>query len=164
MNGIEPALTELTVYQGDKPASISTKHNSLSWAPASPGVGLWKRGCGLQEPLGASSTGVIWWALTLLSAQVHLQGFAGRWTCRSSAWTEESPAVSLLQDWSRHPQGTKGVGAGDTPDGPRSCRNPAPLFQGRQKRGRCVGSSFPGELAVSPRGFSELPAVPPDAE
>ncbi|XP_037373655.1 spindlin interactor and repressor of chromatin-binding protein isoform X2 [Talpa occidentalis] len=31
---------------------------------------------------------------------------------------EEPPAVSLLQDWSKHPQGTKGVGAGDTPDWP----------------------------------------------
>ncbi|XP_019501126.1 PREDICTED: uncharacterized protein C11orf84 homolog [Hipposideros armiger] len=31
---------------------------------------------------------------------------------------EEPPAVSLLQDWSKHPQGTKGMGAGDTPDWP----------------------------------------------
>ncbi|XP_057408640.1 spindlin interactor and repressor of chromatin-binding protein isoform X4 [Balaenoptera acutorostrata] len=31
---------------------------------------------------------------------------------------EEPPAVSLLQDWSKHPQGTKGVGAGDSPDWP----------------------------------------------
>ncbi|XP_006216790.1 spindlin interactor and repressor of chromatin-binding protein isoform X2 [Vicugna pacos] len=31
---------------------------------------------------------------------------------------EEPPAVSLLQDWSKHPQGTKGVGAGDAPDWP----------------------------------------------
>ncbi|KAG8522581.1 Spindlin interactor and repressor of chromatin-binding protein, partial [Galemys pyrenaicus] len=31
---------------------------------------------------------------------------------------EEPPAVSLLQDWSKHPQGTKGVGAADTPDWP----------------------------------------------
>ncbi|XP_008565659.1 PREDICTED: uncharacterized protein C11orf84 homolog isoform X1 [Galeopterus variegatus] len=31
---------------------------------------------------------------------------------------EEPPAVSLLQDWSKHPQATKGVGAGDTPDWP----------------------------------------------
>lgn len=29
---------------------------------------------------------------------------------------EEPPAVSLLQDWSKHPQGTKGVGTGDNPD------------------------------------------------
>ncbi|XP_027815094.1 spindlin interactor and repressor of chromatin-binding protein isoform X1 [Ovis aries] len=31
---------------------------------------------------------------------------------------EEPPAVSLLQDWSKHPQGAKGVGAGDAPDWP----------------------------------------------
>ncbi|XP_068411627.1 spindlin interactor and repressor of chromatin-binding protein isoform X1 [Eschrichtius robustus] len=31
---------------------------------------------------------------------------------------EEPPAVSLLQDWSKHPQGTKGVGAGDSPGWP----------------------------------------------
>ncbi|TEA11626.1 hypothetical protein DBR06_SOUSAS6910085 [Sousa chinensis] len=31
---------------------------------------------------------------------------------------EEPPAVSLLQDWSKHPQGTKGVGAGDSPEWP----------------------------------------------
>ncbi|XP_069860015.1 spindlin interactor and repressor of chromatin-binding protein isoform X2 [Dipodomys merriami] len=31
---------------------------------------------------------------------------------------EEPPAVSLLQDWSKHPQGTKGVGAGDSSDWP----------------------------------------------
>ncbi|XP_023989115.1 spindlin interactor and repressor of chromatin-binding protein isoform X2 [Physeter macrocephalus] len=31
---------------------------------------------------------------------------------------EEPPAVNLLQDWSKHPQGTKGVGAGDSPDWP----------------------------------------------
>ncbi|KFO28465.1 hypothetical protein H920_10326 [Fukomys damarensis] len=31
---------------------------------------------------------------------------------------EEPPAVSLLQDWSKHPQGIKGVGAGDTPKWP----------------------------------------------
>ncbi|XP_045414152.1 spindlin interactor and repressor of chromatin-binding protein [Lemur catta] len=31
---------------------------------------------------------------------------------------EEPPAVSLLQDWSKHPQGTKGVGADDAPDWP----------------------------------------------
>lgn len=31
---------------------------------------------------------------------------------------EEPPAVSLLQDWSKPPQGTKSVGAGDTPDWP----------------------------------------------
>ncbi|XP_066893571.1 spindlin interactor and repressor of chromatin-binding protein isoform X3 [Kogia breviceps] len=31
---------------------------------------------------------------------------------------EEPPAVNLLQDWSKHPQGAKGVGAGDSPDWP----------------------------------------------
>nr|XP_023415430.1 SPIN1-docking protein isoform X3 [Loxodonta africana] len=31
---------------------------------------------------------------------------------------EEPPAVSLLQDWSKHPPGTKGVRAGDTRDWP----------------------------------------------
>ncbi|XP_012876440.1 PREDICTED: uncharacterized protein C11orf84 homolog [Dipodomys ordii] len=31
---------------------------------------------------------------------------------------EEPPAVSLLQDWSKHAQGTKGVGAGDSSDWP----------------------------------------------
>ncbi|XP_038198273.1 spindlin interactor and repressor of chromatin-binding protein isoform X2 [Arvicola amphibius] len=31
---------------------------------------------------------------------------------------EEPPAVRLLQDWSKHPQGTKGVGTGDNPDWP----------------------------------------------
>lgn len=31
---------------------------------------------------------------------------------------EEPPAVSLLQDWSKHPQGTKRVGTGDNPDWP----------------------------------------------
>ncbi|XP_008832407.1 spindlin interactor and repressor of chromatin-binding protein [Nannospalax galili] len=32
---------------------------------------------------------------------------------------EEPPAVSLLQDWSKPPQGTKRVGAGDNPNWPR---------------------------------------------
>lgn len=31
---------------------------------------------------------------------------------------EEPPAVSLLQDWSKHPQGAKGMGASDAPDWP----------------------------------------------
>ena len=31
---------------------------------------------------------------------------------------EEPPAVSLLQDWSKHPQGTKSVGGGDPPNWP----------------------------------------------
>ncbi|XP_007943036.1 spindlin interactor and repressor of chromatin-binding protein [Orycteropus afer afer] len=31
---------------------------------------------------------------------------------------EEPPAVSFLQDWSKHPPGTKGVGAGDTRNWP----------------------------------------------
>ncbi|XP_004477779.3 LOW QUALITY PROTEIN: spindlin interactor and repressor of chromatin-binding protein [Dasypus novemcinctus] len=38
---------------------------------------------------------------------------------------EEPPAVSLLQDWSKHPQGTKGVGAGDPADWPAVLSEPS---------------------------------------
>ncbi|KAM5317508.1 LOW QUALITY PROTEIN: spindlin interactor and repressor of chromatin-binding protein [Glossophaga mutica] len=48
---------------------------------------------------------------------------------------EEPPAVSLLQDWSRHPQGTKGVGAGDTPDQPEVLSEPSTTVLGQQEAG-----------------------------
>ena len=133
MSGTLPTLTELIVYRGDKPASVSTKQKAGPLP--TPGTGLWKRECALQRPSGASSKEGVWRALTLLSTQVPLQGFVGRWTCRSSAWMEEPPAVSLLQDWSRHPQGTKGVGAGDTPDRPAVLLEPSTTVSGQQEAG-----------------------------
>ncbi|KAB0404143.1 hypothetical protein E2I00_008896 [Balaenoptera physalus] len=57
---------------------------------------------------------------------------------------EEPPAVSLLQDWSKHPQGTKGVGA-------------APLSGGSQRQGvacRFLLFGGVGEEALSPFGLS----------
>uniref|UniRef100_A0A8C0RMB0 Uncharacterized protein n=1 Tax=Canis lupus familiaris TaxID=9615 RepID=A0A8C0RMB0_CANLF len=48
---------------------------------------------------------------------------------------EEPPAVSLLQDWSKHPQGTKSVGGGDPPTGLWFCQSPAPPWGGSQRQG-----------------------------
>ncbi|KAK2496430.1 hypothetical protein MC885_018943 [Smutsia gigantea] len=51
---------------------------------------------------------------------------------------EEPPAVSLLQDWSKHPQGTKGVGAGDTPDWPAVLSESSTTVGGQPEAGSGV--------------------------
>ncbi|XP_053416571.1 spindlin interactor and repressor of chromatin-binding protein [Nycticebus coucang] len=51
---------------------------------------------------------------------------------------EEPPAVSLLQDWSKHPQGSKGVGAGDTPDWPTVLSESNTTVGGEPKAGSGV--------------------------
>ncbi|XP_012633308.1 spindlin interactor and repressor of chromatin-binding protein [Microcebus murinus] len=51
---------------------------------------------------------------------------------------EEPPAVSLLQDWSKHPQGTKSVGAGDTPDWPAVLSESNATVGGEPKAGSGV--------------------------
>lgn len=51
---------------------------------------------------------------------------------------EEPPAVSLLQDWSRHPQGTKRVGAGDTSDWPTVLSESSTTVAGKPEKGNGV--------------------------
>uniref|UniRef100_A0A8C8YC68 Spindlin interactor and repressor of chromatin binding n=1 Tax=Prolemur simus TaxID=1328070 RepID=A0A8C8YC68_PROSS len=51
---------------------------------------------------------------------------------------EEPPAVSLLQDWSKHPQGTKGVGADDAPDWPTVLSESNTTVGGEPKAGSGV--------------------------
>lgn len=51
---------------------------------------------------------------------------------------EEPPAVSLLQDWSKHPQGTKGVGTGDKPDWPTVLSESSATVKGQPKAGSGV--------------------------
>uniref|UniRef100_A0A4X1VHV5 SPIN-DOC-like zinc-finger domain-containing protein n=2 Tax=Sus scrofa TaxID=9823 RepID=A0A4X1VHV5_PIG len=51
---------------------------------------------------------------------------------------EEPPAVSLLQDWSKHPQGSKGVGAGDTPDWPSVLSESSTTVRGQPEAGSGV--------------------------
>ncbi|KAF6334364.1 spindlin interactor and repressor of chromatin binding [Rhinolophus ferrumequinum] len=51
---------------------------------------------------------------------------------------EEPPAVSLLQDWSKHPQGTKGMGAGDTPDWPMVLSESNTTVGGQPEAGSAV--------------------------
>ncbi|KAL0626807.1 Spindlin interactor and repressor of chromatin-binding protein [Plecturocebus cupreus] len=51
---------------------------------------------------------------------------------------EEPPAVSLLQDWSGHPQGTKHVGAGDTPDWPMVLSESSTTVAGKPEKGNGV--------------------------
>lgn len=51
---------------------------------------------------------------------------------------EEPPAVSLLQDWSKHPQGTKGMGAGDTPDWPAVLSESNTTVGGKPEAGSAV--------------------------
>ncbi|XP_005002995.1 spindlin interactor and repressor of chromatin-binding protein isoform X1 [Cavia porcellus] len=48
---------------------------------------------------------------------------------------EEPPAVSLLQDWSKHPQGIKGVGAGDTPKWPTVLSESSTTLGGQPEAG-----------------------------
>ncbi|KAM6159562.1 spindlin interactor and repressor of chromatin-binding protein [Erethizon dorsatum] len=48
---------------------------------------------------------------------------------------EEPPAVSLLQDWSKHPQGIKGVGAGDTPKWPAVLSESSTTLGGQPEAG-----------------------------
>ncbi|XP_035297889.1 spindlin interactor and repressor of chromatin-binding protein isoform X2 [Cricetulus griseus] len=51
---------------------------------------------------------------------------------------EEPPAVSLLQDWSKHPQGTKGVGTGDNPDWPTVLSESSSTVKGQPEAGNGV--------------------------
>ncbi|KAL6045871.1 hypothetical protein STEG23_024375 [Scotinomys teguina] len=51
---------------------------------------------------------------------------------------EEPPAVSLLQDWSKHPQGTKRVGAGDNPDWPTVLSESSATVKGQPEAGNGV--------------------------
>ncbi|XP_019270314.1 spindlin interactor and repressor of chromatin-binding protein [Panthera pardus] len=51
---------------------------------------------------------------------------------------EEPPAVSLLQDWSKHPQGAKGVGAGDTPNWPTVLSESSTAVGGQPEAGSGV--------------------------
>ncbi|XP_058518871.1 spindlin interactor and repressor of chromatin-binding protein [Ochotona princeps] len=48
---------------------------------------------------------------------------------------EEPPAVSLLQDWSKRPQGSKAVGAGDTADWPTVLSGPSAAGPGQPEAG-----------------------------
>ncbi|XP_047548698.1 spindlin interactor and repressor of chromatin-binding protein isoform X2 [Lutra lutra] len=48
---------------------------------------------------------------------------------------EEPPAVSLLQDWSKHPQGAKSVGAGDTPNWPAVLSDSSTTVGGQPEAG-----------------------------
>lgn len=51
---------------------------------------------------------------------------------------EEPPAVSLLQDWSKHPQGTKRVGPGDNPDWPTVLSESSATVKGQPEAGSGV--------------------------
>lgn len=51
---------------------------------------------------------------------------------------EEPPAVRLLQDWSKHPQGTKGVGTGDNPDWPTVLSESSATVKGQPEAGNGV--------------------------
>ncbi|XP_051689051.1 spindlin interactor and repressor of chromatin-binding protein isoform X1 [Oryctolagus cuniculus] len=51
---------------------------------------------------------------------------------------EEPPAVSLLQDWSKHPQGSKGVGAGDPADWPAVLSESSAAVRGQPEAGSGV--------------------------
>ncbi|KAM9221049.1 spindlin interactor and repressor of chromatin-binding protein isoform 1-T1 [Dugong dugon] len=51
---------------------------------------------------------------------------------------EEPPAVSLLQDWSKHPPGTKGMGAGDTRDWPAVLSESSTPVRGEPEAGSGV--------------------------
>lgn len=51
---------------------------------------------------------------------------------------EEPPAVSLLQDWSKHPQGTKRLGTGDNPDWPTVLSESSATVKGQPEAGSGV--------------------------
>lgn len=51
---------------------------------------------------------------------------------------EEPPAVRLLQDWSKHPQGTKGVGTADNPDWPTVLSESSATIKGQPEAGKGV--------------------------
>lgn len=81
-----------------------------------------ERGCGLPRTSRNIPEAMAWRALTALcphpcpAPPPGLRGTLDLQVIRVRL--EEPPAVSLLQDWSKHPQGAKGVGAGDAPDWP----------------------------------------------
>uniref|UniRef100_I3MCI5 Spindlin interactor and repressor of chromatin binding n=1 Tax=Ictidomys tridecemlineatus TaxID=43179 RepID=I3MCI5_ICTTR len=51
---------------------------------------------------------------------------------------EEPSAVSLLQDWSKHPRGTKGVGTGDAPNWPTVLSESSTTVEGQPEAGSGV--------------------------
>lgn len=51
---------------------------------------------------------------------------------------EEPPAVSLLQDWSKHPQGTKRLGTGDNPGWPTVLSESSATVKGQPEAGSGV--------------------------
>uniref|UniRef100_G1QXG3 SPIN-DOC-like zinc-finger domain-containing protein n=1 Tax=Nomascus leucogenys TaxID=61853 RepID=G1QXG3_NOMLE len=96
----------------------------------------------LQSFQGASSWWGAWGALTALCSHPcpapppGLRGTLDLQVIRVRM--EEPPAVSLLQDWSRHPQGTKRVGAGDTSDWPTVLSESSTTVAGKPEKGNGV--------------------------
>lgn len=134
-----------------------TSSSGWSWSSDEPGVRLpalgpphtgprtvevkaWEWRCGLQRPLGGILAVGFRRALTSAlcshpcpAPPPGLRGTLDLQVIRVRM--EEPPAVSLLQDWSKHPQGAKSVGAGDPPNWPAVLSDSSTTVGGQPEAG-----------------------------
>lgn len=150
------------IQEHSLPLSPGFSSDHRSWAME---LKARKWGCGLQRPSGDILKVRCLEGPDSLSApilaQLPLRGFAGRWISRLSACGWRSPRQSAScktgPSIPRAPRVWEQVTA---QNGPRFCRNPAPLSGGSQRQGvACRFFSGRGEEACHPSAYhSELPS------